>query len=65
MITRKSEDAKEFLDLVTSAGGVGIALPTIDIVPNLSAIKNAVRLILFRRLRYLYFYESKWRGSAL
>jgi uroporphyrinogen-III synthase len=46
VITRKSEDAKEFLNLVTSAGGVGIALPTIDIVPNLSAIKNAVRLIL-------------------
>ncbi len=46
-ITRKSKDAKEFLNLVTSAGGLAIALPTIEIVPNLKAIKNALRLILF------------------
>lgn len=45
-ITRRSEDAKEFLDLVASAGGRAIALPTIAIVPNHTAIKNAIRHIL-------------------
>ena len=46
VITRRSEDAKEFLDLVTSAGGRAIALPTIDIVPYPSAIKSAIGRIL-------------------
>jgi uroporphyrinogen-III synthase len=45
-ITRKTVDAKEFVALVTSAGGKAIALPTIEIVPSLQIIEEALRIIL-------------------
>jgi uroporphyrinogen-III synthase len=58
-ITRKPEDAKEFLNLVASAGGRAIALPTIDFVPNHRAIKNAIRRILVDNFDICIFMSPK------
>ena len=58
-ITRKSIDAKEFLDLVTSAGGRAIALPTIEIVPSQGSIKNALSTILVNDYDICIFMSPK------
>jgi uroporphyrinogen-III synthase len=61
-ITRNTVDAKEFIALVTSAGGKAIALPTIEIVPSLETIEEALRIIFASEYDFCMFMSAQAVG---
>lgn len=59
-ITRSKSEAAEFLDIVKREGGIGMAIPTVEIVPKGdSAINEFVNLLLEKRHDYCAFMSAQ------
>ena len=59
-ITRSSEDSKEFLQMVSSKGGTGLPLPTIEITPaHPEAARSFLDVLRSKRHEYCAFMSAQ------